>query len=81
MSQVSKFTFLSPDSSLKSRLDVVQIYFDTTTYDEIQRDVKVKFGIRQLCQINTYMRFVKNISRSDFQPEILHTESAQIETT
>ena len=31
--------------------------------------------------VSSDMRFVKNISRSDFQPEILHTESAQIETT
>ena len=29
------------DTSVKSKLQVVQIYFDTATYDEIERDVKV----------------------------------------
>ena len=31
------------DSSVGSTLQVVQIYFDTATYDEIERDVKVIF--------------------------------------
>ena len=31
------------DSSVKSQLHVVQIYFDTATFDEIERDVKVLF--------------------------------------
>ena len=31
------------DSSVGSTLEVVQIYFDTATYDEIERDVKVIF--------------------------------------
>ena len=29
------------DSSVDGTLQVVQIYFDTSTYDEIERDVKV----------------------------------------
>ena len=31
------------DSSVGSTLQVVQIYFDTATYDKIERDVKVIF--------------------------------------
>ena len=31
----------SPDSTTDSYLQVIQIYFDTATYDEIERDVKV----------------------------------------
>ena len=29
------------DSSVEVSLDVIQIYFDTATYDEIEKDVKV----------------------------------------
>ena len=33
---------MSPDSTLENApLQVIQIYFDTATYDEIERDVKV----------------------------------------
>ena len=31
----------SPDSTIDTPLQVIQIYFDTATYDEIERDVKV----------------------------------------
>ena len=29
------------DSSVDPSLDVIQIYFDTATYDEVEKDVKV----------------------------------------
>ena len=36
-------SFFPQDSSVESRLQVVHIYFDTSTFDQIERDVKVRF--------------------------------------
>ena len=33
--------YFDSGSSVDTSLDVIQIYFDTATYDEIEKDVKV----------------------------------------
>ena len=43
------------DSSVESTLQVVQIYFDTATYDEIERDVKVISSLMVLYVITYHL--------------------------
>ena len=66
---------LFSDSSVDGTLQVVQIYFDTPTYDEVERDVKVAFVLQ------FEMKFYKNLNHLwhlsfSFAPNQVTLESA-----
>ena len=53
-----------PASSVDVSLDVIQIYFDTATYDEIEKDVKV---ISQTIKFYQFPRFPWHPNKESFR--------------